>query len=192
MPRARPPRTCTQGSGPVPHPGTAGKLTAMGVNRIRAAYVARYRTAGDAPPSAAAATRRRPPGQAGMADCPANPRARAPDTDQHGVARLPAQNTPIRTPTGLSECEPRSRPERSLQKQLGRLRRRCAGAARPLTRPPARRTRQLSGDREQTQPSPDQRDHDRRKPESNACGHMRMQVRRLRAFRLAISSTIRG
>src|SRR5216683_1861807 len=56
-----------------------------------------------------------------------------------------------------------------------------AGAARPLTRPPARRTRQLSGDREQTQPSPDQGDHDRRNPESNACGHRQMQVRRVGA-----------
>ena len=52
-----------------------------------------------------------------------------------------------------------------------------AGAARPLTRPPARRTWQLSGDREQTQPSPDHGDHDRRYPESNPCGHRQMQVR---------------
>jgi hypothetical protein len=54
-----------------------------------------------------------------------------------------------------------------------------AGAARPLTRPPARRTRQLSGDREQTQASLNQGDHDRKYPESNACGHRQMQVRRI-------------
>ena len=62
MPRARPPRTCTQGSGPAPHPGHAEKLTAIGVNRIKAAYVARYCTAGDAPPSAP------PPHDAGRLD----------------------------------------------------------------------------------------------------------------------------
>jgi len=31
---------------------------------------------------------------------------------------------------------------------------------------------------EQTQPCPDQRDHDRANPISNSCGHRRMQVRR--------------
>ena len=59
-----------------------------------------------------------------------------------------------------------------------RLRRRYAGAARPLTRPPARRIRQLSRDREQTQASPDQGDHDSETPKSNPCGHRRMQVGR--------------
>src|SRR5262249_59105442 len=38
---ARPPWTCTQRSGPAPQPGTAGKLTAIWVNRIKATYVAR-------------------------------------------------------------------------------------------------------------------------------------------------------
>src|SRR5215471_1965409 len=38
---ARPPWSCTQRSGPAPQPGTAGKLTAIWVNRIKAAYVAR-------------------------------------------------------------------------------------------------------------------------------------------------------
>jgi hypothetical protein len=56
---------------------------------------------------------------------------------------------------------------------------RSAGAARPSTRPPARRTRQLSGDREQTQPSPRPDNPDHTRPTSN---HLRMapiQVRRL-------------
>ena len=51
----------------------------------------------------------------------------------------------------------------------GRVKGACGAAARalraPVTRPPARRIRQLSGDREQTQASPDQGDHDRRNPE---------------------------
>ena len=49
----------------------------------------------------------------------------------------------------------------------------------PVTRPPARRLRQLPGDMEQTQACPDQGDHDRGNPKSDACDHRRMQVRRL-------------
>src|SRR5438034_8812553 len=44
---ARPPWTCTQSSGPAPQPGHAEKLTAIWVNRIRAAYVARRADDGD-------------------------------------------------------------------------------------------------------------------------------------------------
>src|SRR5262249_2006123 len=38
---ARPPWTCTHSSGPAPQPGNAENLTAIWVNRIKAAYVAR-------------------------------------------------------------------------------------------------------------------------------------------------------
>ena len=55
------------------------------------------------------------------------------------------------------------------------LRGRCA----PLD-PPARSQNPAAiRDREQTQPSPDQGNHDRETPKSNPCGHRRMQVRRV-------------
>ena len=47
MPAGTAPWSCTQRSGPAPQPGHAEKLTAIGVNRIKAAYVARRAHDGD-------------------------------------------------------------------------------------------------------------------------------------------------
>ena len=62
----------------------------------------------------------------------------------------------------------------------------CSAATRalraPLTRPPARQNRQLSGNRERTQASPDHGDHDRETQKSDACDHRQMQVRRFSAL----------
>jgi hypothetical protein len=59
----------------------------------------------------------------------------------------------------------------------------CGAAARalraPVTRPPGSQNRQLSGNRERTQASPDHGDHDRETQKPDACGHRRMQVRRI-------------
>jgi hypothetical protein len=53
--------------------------------------------------------------------------------------------------------------------------------------------RQLSGDREQTQASPNQGDHDSETPKSNPCGYRRMQVRRISLVkRCGAKTTVRA
>ena len=74
-----------------------------------------------------------------------------------------------------SPCRPaRSAPG---QPRQGRLRR-CAGAARPLIRPPRSQNPAAIRARKQTQACPDQDNHDHKPPQSNPRGHRRMQVRR--------------
>jgi hypothetical protein len=124
-----------------------------------------------------------PPPPAATADHPAQKGPTHPDP----LNRIPHhQGTPCPLPPGM------------IRSRTGRVKGACGAAARalraPVTRPPARRTRQLSGDREQTQPSLKQSDHDRRNPETNACGHRQMQVRRAgrRCCRCSRPSAVRN
>ena len=87
---------------------------------------------------------------------------------------------------GRPSCFPQPLSLPNGRPRQGHLRRRCAGAARPcaalrapVTRPPARRNPAAIRGTEQTQASPAQGDHDRETQKSNACGHRRMQVRRI-------------
>ena len=122
--------------------------------------------------------RRQRPADLGKAGCswPRPPAATAGHPAQKGRTPEPLNQIPHHH-QGLPAPPPgmiRSRTAAS-RAPAAPLRGRCA----PLD-PPARSQNPAAiRDREQTQASPDQGDHDRKNPESNACGHRRMQVRRL-------------